>query len=170
MKAVTAIQRRATEALQNGEGFTLVEMAIALVIMAIIIGVILLGSRTTVNKSKVTASSSQLNSINGAVLSYEAQYNGYPTDLDGSAGDTAIENYLPAPPDSQYAYTCSTTNGVQLTYTASDAGEANDVLAEWVKQLGVGSATTTGAYIDATAPTVVIGNLYYGAVTCDTTD
>lgn len=167
MEKFFAARKRVEKALRREEGFTLVEMAIALVIMAIVIGVILLGSRQTVQNSKVDAASQQLSTIRGAVISYQAKYNGYP---DSGLDTPGIQAYLPAPPSSQYVYACDTTNGVSLTYTAGDATEASAVLAEWVKQLGTGSATTNGAYIDASAPTVVVGNIYYGAVTCDSTD
>jgi prepilin-type N-terminal cleavage/methylation domain-containing protein len=161
MVSLKTISDRVRKALQGNEGFTLVEMAIALVIMAIIIGVILLGSRTTVQNSKVTAASQQLETVKGAVISYEAVYNGYPDTIDGTTAP-AIKNYLPAAPSSLYVYTCDTTNGISLAYTAADAATATAVSTEWAKQLSAANVTIGADNVTVT------GVIQSGAVACAT--
>ncbi|MHB8880417.1 MAG: type II secretion system protein [Thermodesulfovibrionales bacterium] len=146
---------RARKAFTSEGGFSLAEMAIGLVILAIIIGVVIMSGMQTVKDSKSTAASQQLEAVQGAVVSYLAKYGGYPADL-------AVANmsvYLPTAPDTgKYAWTCDATGGAYLVYTAADGTEATNVRTQWSKRLGANATLPT--------TTTVKGVIQAGPITC----
>lgn len=61
-------------------GFTLVELAIVLVIIGLIVGGVLTGQEL-INQAKIRAQINQLNQFDAAVNTFRAKYNGLPGDL-----------------------------------------------------------------------------------------
>lgn len=138
MKTMKLMKLKKT--VRESAGFTLVEMAIALVIMAIIIGVILLGSQTTVDKARVTAAVTQLKQVQGAIIEYYNVEPGYPQSLNLPA----MGQFLPVQPSSPpYVYTCTTgaTGGVSIEYEARDGAEAQAVATAWAGIVGTANAS-----------------------------
>lgn len=130
------------KALTERGGFTLVEMAIAIVILAVIIGVVILAESGTVNSARVAAATEQLTQVRAALTEYYNVEPGYPQSL----ATPIMKNYLPAAPDaSRYQYACTTggSGGVSFTYEARDGAEAAAVVTAWQSIVGTANATVT---------------------------
>jgi prepilin-type N-terminal cleavage/methylation domain-containing protein len=69
---------------RSGRGFTLIEMAIVLVIIGLIVGGVLVGQRL-INAAAVRATISQIEKYNTAVNTFREKYGGLPGDLNASA-------------------------------------------------------------------------------------
>ena len=65
---------------QNEKGFTLVELAIVLVIVGLLIGGILKGQELIAN-AQVTATINQMTGLDAATSTFRDKYNGFPGDL-----------------------------------------------------------------------------------------
>jgi prepilin-type N-terminal cleavage/methylation domain-containing protein len=65
---------------QAERGFTLVELAIVMIIIGLLIGGILKGQELIAN-ARVTATVSQIKNIDAALSTFQDQYSGYPGDL-----------------------------------------------------------------------------------------
>jgi prepilin-type N-terminal cleavage/methylation domain-containing protein len=61
-------------------GFTLVEMSIVLVVIALVVGGIFLG-RELIQGARIRATVKQIEQIGSAVNTFRMRYNGYPGDL-----------------------------------------------------------------------------------------
>lgn len=143
--------------LQNNKGFSLVEMAIALVVMAIMAGVIYIASAPMRTDSKLRSSTEQLQQIETATVQFETKYNGYPTSLTIAK----FLDYLPVAPDTSYwNYTCDTTSA-RVNFVASDDAVADNIGTEWQKTLGTTGVTV--AHKTGTTPPNITGILKLGA-------
>ncbi len=160
------IRARVRKALTAERGFSLAEMAIAIVVLAIIIGVVYMGAQEQIKRSKISASAQQLETVKGAMISYFAKYNGYPSDLAGTKSP-GIVTFLPAAPASTYTYKCDPVGGVTLTLATPELAIANDIKTEWAKQLGTAnvSVVTPGATGDIAD---VVAGLTGASITCAT--
>lgn len=78
-----------TKRLQTEKGFTLVELAIVLVIVGLLIAGILKGQELITN-SQITSTISQLESFGGAVNTFKQKYGAYPGDM-ANADDRLID-------------------------------------------------------------------------------
>lgn len=116
----------------NNKGFSLVEMAIALVILAVVAGVIYLAAQPYVAKADVQAAGQQLESFRHSLISYYAD-NGkkYP-----DAFSKLTPNYLPSAPSASYKMTCTPADGVTFTVNAGDVDGQTKILANYKSQLG----------------------------------
>ena len=145
---------RLGSAVTGEKGFSLAELAIGLVILAILVGVVIMAGMQSVKNSKTVAAADQLESVQASVVSYVATQGVYPATLTSPA----IVKYLPTAPDiTKYAYTCDSSLGSYLVYTASDSTENAAVLAAWTKRLGTGAIGSGLA---------VMGMFQAGPITC----
>ena len=69
---------------QNEKGFTLVELAIVLVIVGLLIGGILKGQELIAN-AQVTATMNQMTGMDAATSTFRDKYNAFPGDMGGAA-------------------------------------------------------------------------------------
>jgi prepilin-type N-terminal cleavage/methylation domain-containing protein len=70
---------------QQQSGFTLVEIAIVLVIIGLLLGGVLKGQEL-INQAKIKNIANDLNGMSAAVYAYQDRYKKYPGDDDGAAG------------------------------------------------------------------------------------
>ena len=68
---------------QSQGGFTLVELAIVMIIIGLLIGGVLKGQQLVAN-SQVTATIAQIKGIDAATSAFQDMYNGIPGDIDGA--------------------------------------------------------------------------------------
>ena len=85
---------RIQTAVQNEKGFTLVELAVVMVIVGLLIGGILKGQEMIAN-AQVTSAVAQIKSMDAATSTFRDKFNGLPGDLVGAA--TQLQNCAAAP-------------------------------------------------------------------------
>lgn len=109
---LSAIQARPSE-----KGFTLVELAIVMIIIGLLIGGILKGQEL-INNARVSSSVSQIKAVEAAVNTFKDKYAAYPGDVANPS--VRIPNCAAAP--------CSTAGDgdslIEVTGTANDVGGA----------------------------------------------
>ncbi|MBL8638568.1 MAG: prepilin-type N-terminal cleavage/methylation domain-containing protein [Alphaproteobacteria bacterium] len=108
---LSAIQARPSE-----KGFTLVELAIVMIIIGLLIGGILKGQEL-INNSRVTATVSQAKAVEAGISSFRDKYAGFPGDLLAPVTRIAGCGTLCA--------TAGNANGQITGATAGDPGAAN---------------------------------------------
>ncbi len=78
----------------NESGFTLVELAIVMIIIGLLIGGILKGQEL-INNSRVTATVAQIKGIDGAISTFRDKYSALPGDMANPAGRLPGCNAVP---------------------------------------------------------------------------
>ena len=112
--------------MKDEKGFSLVEMAIALVVLAVIAGVVYLAAQPYVSRSAYTADGQQLEAIRGAITSFYGDQRKHPckSPVCTTGGWTDLLPYMPKSPDtSRWNATC--TDGGNLDITVSSDQVAN---------------------------------------------
>lgn len=161
----SGLRTRAKKVLRGSGGFSLAELAIGLVVLTILIGVVVMAGMRTVADSKITAAGDQMESVQGAIISYAGKYNVYPKTLASPqpAGFTGagMPDYLATPPDvNKYTFSCDTSVGEQLNYNGTDNAEALAVQAQWSKRIGSAHVTVPAG------GTVTQGVIVPGPLSC----
>src|ERR1035438_6434502 len=77
--------QRQTAGQKSQAGFTLVELAIVMIIIGLLIGGVLKGQQL-IDNARVTATVAQINSITAAVISFREMYNDLPGDIINPGG------------------------------------------------------------------------------------
>ena len=72
---------------KDEKGFTLVELAVVMIIIGLLIGGILKGQELIIN-ARVTSTASQLEAMSAAYNGFRDQYNALPGDMNNAAGPT----------------------------------------------------------------------------------
>ena len=151
---------------QSQAGFTLVELAIVMIIIGLLIGGVLKGQEL-ISNSQVTATIAQIKGTTAATTTFQDMYNGPPGDIDGTriSGCTGVC----AP-----AVTAITNNGIiNSAFTAAPIAEgiayfqqlsAADLLtgidtspastATWNSRFPSGKLSGTGLHVDSITGTV----------------
>lgn len=115
---LSAIQARPSE-----KGFTLVELAIVMIIIGLLIGGILKGQEL-INNSRVTATVSQAKAIEAGISGFRDKYAGFPGDI--AAPTTRLQNCVAA----TLCANPGNGDGRIQGATANDPGAANAVTNE----------------------------------------
>ncbi|MCB9973332.1 MAG: prepilin-type N-terminal cleavage/methylation domain-containing protein [Rhodospirillales bacterium] len=138
------------------KGFTLVELAIVLVIVGLLIAGILKGQEMIVN-SQITSTISQLEAMGGAVNTFKQQYGAYPGDMANAS--TRLINCAANP--------CNDGNGdgtiaVNVGAANTDANESGYFFnhLRTAELITGGFDGTTGSTFGTTLPTASIGGGY----------
>ena len=127
--------------LNNNKGFSLVEMAIALVVLAVIAGVVYLAAQPYVERSSYTAAGQQLESIRGAITSFYGDNKSHPckqaagTYCNGAAAAQWAQltpAYLPNVPPATWRVACS--NGASLDIITDAADQKVKVAQQFQQQ------------------------------------
>lgn len=87
---MTMVQHHKT-ALKSQAGFTLVELAIVMIIIGLLIGGVLKGQQLITN-AQITATVAQVKAIDAATTSFRDQYNAVPGDLAAATATARIPN------------------------------------------------------------------------------
>jgi prepilin-type N-terminal cleavage/methylation domain-containing protein len=145
------LAQRPKNILRGNGGFTLVEMAISVVVLTIIISVILLVNQGTVSSSRVAAATEQLRTVRAALVEFTNATGYYPI----SFIEAPMPNYMPVSPDpNHYSYQCSGTGtNAILKYAGTDNAEATAIKTAWAEQVGSANVTIVGNLVTATLAT-----------------
>lgn len=135
------------------KGFTLVELAIVLMIIGLLIGGILKGQELITN-ARITSTIRNLRSYDAAVISFQDAYGVLPGDITNPA--TRLPNCSAAK--------CNTAGNGDGTITGSDENNAFWLhlgAANLVSGIDMNSTWTSGNYSTAYFPPTPIGGIYY---------
>jgi len=148
--------------IRNNKGFSLVEMALAILVIAIIAAVVYLAAEPTINNSKVQGSSEQIKALQAAMTVYGAD-NGFkaPTTL-----TQLVPKYLPnIPSATDYIYACTPADGATITINSgSNTAIQADILKFAKNALG---STSCVAQTDAVLGLQVYCTLKAPGVVCN---
>lgn len=120
--------------LRSKKGFSLVEMAIALIVLSTLAGVVYLAAQPAVNRGSYTAIGQQLESLRGAITSFYGDNRKHPCKTGCTAGGlwTDLLPYIPTAPNSNWSATC--TNGINLDVTVVASDLVSQTVTEFQKQ------------------------------------
>ena len=129
---------------ENEKGFTLVELMIVIIILAVLTGIAVPSYMALRNRARESATESEMKNIATALELYQADNEAYPLTAAYPAGITGYMNPVPANDDwgNGYAYASAAGASYTLTSTGADgaAGGGDDLV------ITDGQWTSTGAY------------------------
>jgi prepilin-type N-terminal cleavage/methylation domain-containing protein len=140
--------------LKNEEGFSLIEMAIALIILTVMAAAVYMATEQLRTDSRIRSSHEQMAQVKTALEVFEGKFSGYPTSLAQSAFTTYLTK---APSATEWTYVCDATSA-RLSYTAADNATATLVGAEWEKVIPTGGVTVLAKVVTGiikNAPTCI---------------
>jgi len=130
---------------RSEKGFTLVELMIVIIILAVLTGIAVPSYMALRNRARESATESEMKNIATAVELHQADHEDYPTTAEYAAG--AILPYMDPVPGADswgvaYAYASADGSTYTLTSTGADgaAGGGDDLV------ITDGQWTSTGAY------------------------
>jgi prepilin-type N-terminal cleavage/methylation domain-containing protein len=125
---------------KNNSGFTLVELAIVIVIIGLLVGGVLQGQEL-IKQAQIRSAMSAVQGYNAAINTFRAKYNEMPGDI--SRADTFGLNA----PRGGAVNVCATSAGTAATTTAGGVGNGNGIL----EATGTTACASTGAVTAALA-------------------
>lgn len=103
---------------RNTKGFTLVELSIALVIIALLLGGIVVGGSSVMESAKTSSLIGQIKDLSAASREFKARYGYYPGDLPNAATFITTDGGVSAA--CSYPVSANVGNGIVDTATESD--------------------------------------------------
>ena len=134
--------------IRDARGYTLVEMALVLVIMAVLVGGVM-STRGLVNNAKGTQLMRQVQELNAAIMSYSIKMGALPGDTVGSDG--AID-------DSPGAFTALADEDFILSVGTGELANAFEGIVHIIGNADITSLSGTGGTL--TAPAALTGTNY----------
>lgn len=132
---------------KSEKGFTLVELMIVIIILAVLTGIAVPSYMALRNRARESATESEMKNIATALELHQADLEDYPTTAEYTANPSAIAAYMDPIPAADswgvaYAYVSADGSAYTLTSNGADGGAAggDDLV------ITDGAWTSTGAY------------------------
>lgn len=90
---ISIIHKRRVKMVTNGRGFSLIELAIALVIIGLILGMVIYSGSAAIQASKVAKTISIVSDLSGAIGQFKSRFKDLPGDIEFSAGTPEVAGW-----------------------------------------------------------------------------